>query len=89
MDSSPSSAQPHRFLVIRTPFGVVPCGETDYRRQLGPSESFNRAGYIFVFQDVRGGYQSEAQFVEMRPHIAPHPSTPTKAPTCPTQSTGS
>src|ERR1039458_4681375 len=28
-----------------------------------------QAGYIFVFQDVRGRYMSEGTFIEMRPHI--------------------
>jgi len=28
-----------------------------------------KAGYIFVYQDVRGRYLSEGQFVEMHPHI--------------------
>jgi putative CocE/NonD family hydrolase len=36
---------------------------------LGPSDEFEKAGYIFVYQDVRGRYQSEGTFVEMRPHI--------------------
>ena len=40
-----------------------------YRKQLGPSLDFDKAGYIFVFQDVRGRYMSEGTFVEMRPHI--------------------
>jgi putative CocE/NonD family hydrolase len=37
--------------------------------RLGPSDAFERAGYIFVYQDVRGRYMSEGKFVEMRPHI--------------------
>jgi predicted acyl esterase len=62
------SSQPHPFLVMRTPFSVAPYGDEAYRRLLGPSESFDKAGYIFVFQDVRGRFQSEGQFVDMRPH---------------------
>jgi putative CocE/NonD family hydrolase len=65
--------QPHPILIMRTPFGVEPYGADEYRRQLGPSAAFDRAGYIFVFQDVRGRYQSEGNFVDMRPHID-HPS---------------
>lgn len=67
------TTQPHPILIMRTPFGVEPYGPDSYRRQLGPSPAFDRAGYIFVFQDVRGRYQSEGNFVEMRPHID-HPS---------------
>ena len=57
------------FLVDRTPYSVAPYGEDQYRSSLGPSEAFERAGYIFVYQDVRGRYMSEGKFVEMRPHI--------------------
>ena len=55
--------------MTRTPYTVGPYGADNYRPRLGPSESFDRAGYIFVFQDVRGRYMSEGAFVEMRPHI--------------------
>lgn len=57
------------FLITRTPFGVAPYGTDAYPPRLGPAEAFDRAGYIFVFQDVRGRYQSEGQFTDMRPHI--------------------
>jgi uncharacterized protein len=57
------------FLIDRTPYSVAPYGEDQYRKQLGPSPDFDEAGYIFVFQDVRGRYMSEGTFVEMRPHI--------------------
>jgi hypothetical protein len=61
------------FLVQRTPFGVSPYGVNRYRPQLGPSTEFDSAGYIFVFQDVRGRFQSQGKFVDMRPHID-HPA---------------
>jgi hypothetical protein len=63
------TSQPYPFLVDRTPYGVGPYGEDQYPKHLGPSADFPRAGYIFVLQDVRGRYQSEGDFVEMRPHI--------------------
>jgi hypothetical protein len=56
-------------LVDRTPYSVGPYGEDQYRKTVGPSEAFERAGYIFVYQDVRGRYMSEGKFVEMRPHL--------------------
>jgi putative CocE/NonD family hydrolase len=67
MPKDTSRAYP--FLIMRTPFGVAPYGESHFRRQLGPAQSFDRSGYIFVFQDVRGRYQSEGSFVDMRSHI--------------------
>jgi putative CocE/NonD family hydrolase len=63
------ASRSYPFLITRTPFGVTPYGERNFRRLPGPSESFDRSGYIFVFQDVRGRYQSEGNFVDMRPHI--------------------
>jgi putative CocE/NonD family hydrolase len=63
------SSRAYPFLINRTPYGVAPYGVDVYRRHLGPSPDFDRAGYIFVLQDVRGRYMSEGTFVEMRPHI--------------------
>jgi len=57
------------FMVDRTPYSVAPYGEDQYPKRLGPSDEFEKAGYIFVYQDVRGRYESEGTFVEMRPHI--------------------
>jgi hypothetical protein len=62
-------SQVYPFLMTRTPYGVTPYGPDHYPPKLGPAEAFEQAGYIFVFQDVRGRYQSEGQFVDMRPHI--------------------
>jgi hypothetical protein len=64
-----TTTQSYPFLVTRTPYGITPYGPDRYPTELGPGEAFERAGYIFVFQDVRGRYQSEGQFVDMRPHI--------------------
>ena len=57
------------FLMTRTPYTVSPYGSDNYKTLLGPSVTFDKAGYIFVFQDVRGRNMSEGAFVEMRPHI--------------------
>jgi hypothetical protein len=63
------ASRSYPFLMIRTPYSVGPYGVDQFRRRLGPSEDFDKAGYIFVFQDVRGRYLSEGTFVEMHPHI--------------------
>ena len=39
------------------------------KEHVGPSDEFEKAGYIIVYQDVRGRYLSEGQFIEMHPHI--------------------
>ena len=62
------SAKPAPFLMVRTPYSVAPYGVDQYRDALGPSTEFDRAGYIFVFQDVRGRYMSEGTFIDMTPH---------------------
>ncbi|HEX4809674.1 MAG TPA: CocE/NonD family hydrolase [Bryobacteraceae bacterium] len=63
------SSQPYPILMDRTPYSVAPYGEDQYKKALGPSDEFEKTGYIFVYQDVRGRYLSEGDFVEMRPHI--------------------
>jgi putative CocE/NonD family hydrolase len=63
------SSQTYPFLINRTPYSVGPYGVDQYRKTLGPAPEFERAGYIFVNQDVRGRYMSEGTFVEMTPHI--------------------
>ena len=62
-------SQPWPFMVDRTPYSVAPYGEDQYKEKLGPSDEFEKAGYIFVYQDVRGRYMSEGKFLEMTPHI--------------------
>jgi putative CocE/NonD family hydrolase len=63
------ASQAWPFLIFRTPYSVAPYGADQYPEHVGPSDDFERAGYIFVRQDVRGRYQSEGTFVEMHPHI--------------------
>jgi putative CocE/NonD family hydrolase len=53
----------------RTPYSAGPYGENEYKRSLGPSMLFAKEGYIFVYQDVRGRYLSEGEFVATRPYI--------------------
>ena len=64
-----ASDGPWPILMDRTPYSVAPYGEDKFNTALGPSKEFEKAGYIFVYQDVRGRYMSEGEFVEMRPHI--------------------
>lgn len=53
----------------RTPYSAGPYGEQEYKVSLGPSMVFAKEGYIFVYQDVRGRYMSEGDFVATRPYI--------------------
>jgi hypothetical protein len=56
-------------LLYRTPYSVGPYGVSKYKSWLGPVEEFEKEGFIFVFQDVRGKFMSEGDYVNMRPHI--------------------
>jgi putative CocE/NonD family hydrolase len=54
------------FLMERTPYGVD--GYTPDRVMLSKPE-LAKSGYIFVYEDIRGRYQSEGQFVMNRPLV--------------------
>ena len=61
-------SETYPMLLKRTPYSVRPYGADQYPDNLGPSPLFADAGYIFVYQDVRGRWMSEGEFVHMRPH---------------------
>ncbi|MGK9477686.1 CocE/NonD family hydrolase [Melioribacter sp. OK-6-Me] len=65
------TSKKYPILMVRTPYRAAPYGEDNYPNSLGPNEAFAKDGYIFVFQDVRGKFMSEGEFVNMRPYI-PH-----------------
>lgn len=53
-------------LLNRTPYSCAPYGTGAYKTRF-QNMTLARAGYIFVFQDVRGRYMSEGDFVDVRP----------------------
>lgn len=63
------TSKPYPFLLTRTPYSVAPYGIDQYRASLGPSEHFEKEGFIFVYQDARGRYMSEGEFQQVRPHV--------------------
>ena len=56
-------------LMTRTPYTVSPYGENNYRRSLGQNTLLLEEGFIFVYQDVRGKWMSEGDFIDVRPDI--------------------
>ncbi|WP_346017054.1 CocE/NonD family hydrolase [Pseudenhygromyxa sp. WMMC2535] len=58
---------PRPILLKRTPYSVKPYGEDEYPSSLGPNSQLARDGYIFVYQDVRGRFMSDGEFVNMTP----------------------
>ena len=53
-------------LLTRTPYGVAPYDAESYPKHLGPL-GFAEEKFIFVFQDVRGRFMSQGDFVDVRP----------------------
>lgn len=64
-----NKSKKYPILLLRTPYTVAPYGADKYKKSLGPTEAYEKEGFIFVFQDVRGKFMSEGQYVNMRPHI--------------------
>lgn len=62
------TSKKYPIMLLRTPYSVAPYGVDAFRASLGPNEEFAKEGYIFVYQDVRGKYLSEGEFINMRPH---------------------
>jgi len=62
------TSEAYPIMMQRTPYSVGPYGIDNYRTVLGPSELFEKEGFIFVYQDVRGRYLSEGEFVDVPFH---------------------
>lgn len=78
----PSDAGPGRkypIVMVRTPYSIAPYGLSRYKSELGPFESYEREGFIFVYQDVRGCFMSQGDFVNMRPEKTPPPGQANEA----------
>jgi putative CocE/NonD family hydrolase len=57
------------FVMQRTPYGVDGSDSDSINRQY---TELAQSGYIFVMEDIRGRYESQGQFVMMRPIAAHH-----------------
>ncbi len=67
------TSQRYPVLLTRTAYGIAPYGPDQYRDVLGPSNDFAREGYIFVYQDARGKFKSEGEFVHHVPYVKDSP----------------
>src|ERR1019366_4109137 len=63
-----TDAKTYPILMQRTGYNVAPYGSDQYRAALGPSDLFAQEKFIFVYQDIRGRYMSEGDYVVIRPH---------------------
>ena len=61
-------SQKYPILLFRTPYSVGYYKPNSFRLYLGPNFDYAREGFIFVYQDVRGKFKSEGNFVVMKPH---------------------
>jgi putative CocE/NonD family hydrolase len=61
------TSRSYPIMITRTPYSVGPYGPTAYPRSIGPSRRFADEGFIFVYQDVRGRFMSDGNFVHMTP----------------------
>ncbi len=67
--SPKDTTRPYPLLMTRTAYGIAPYGPDNYRAVLGPNNEFAREGYIFVYQDTRGKFKSEGEFVHHVPIV--------------------
>lgn len=65
--SPKNTSKKYPILFKRTPYSCRPYGEENLPNSLGSSMKLARDLYIFVYQDVRGRFMSEGNFVDMRP----------------------
>jgi len=68
--SPTDTSKEYPMIMQRTPYSVAPYGSDKYKTRLGPDEMFEKEGFIFVFQDVRGKFMSQGEYVNMRPQDA-------------------
>ena len=63
------TSRTYPILMTRTAYGIAPYGPDAYRTVLGPNNEFAKEGYIFVYQDTRGKFKSEGEFVHHVPIV--------------------
>ena len=54
-------------LMQRTPYSCAPYGGDKFAGRLGQTDDYEKDGFIFACQDVRGKFLSEGDYVNMRP----------------------
>jgi hypothetical protein len=67
--SPKNKAERYPILLTRTAYGIPPYGPDQYRTVIGPNNDFAREGYIVVYQDVRGKFRSEGEFIHHVPYV--------------------
>lgn len=67
--SPKDSSKEYPILLKRTPYSCRPYGENEFPAKLGPNNYLMEEGNIMVYQDVRGRWNSEGVYDNMRAYI--------------------
>lgn len=67
--SPKDTSKKYPILFQRTPYSCKPYGADEYKSQIGPNMKMMMEGNIVVYQDVRGRWNSEGVYDNMRAYI--------------------
>ena len=67
--SPKDTSKKYPIVMQRTPYSCRPYGVNEFREKIGPNETMMKEGYIIVYQDVRGRWNSEGVYDNMRAYI--------------------
>lgn len=67
--SPKDTSKTYPILMMRTPYSCRPYGEDEFRGKIGPNKYLMEEGNIMVYQDVRGRWNSEGVYDNMRAYI--------------------
>jgi len=64
-----NTSKEYPILMMRTPYSCRPYGENNFKTKVGPNKYLMEEGNIMVYQDVRGRWNSEGIYDNMRAYI--------------------
>jgi hypothetical protein len=67
--SPKDTSKTYPMLMMRTPYSCSPYGKDEFKSIIGPNKYLMEEGNIMVYQDVRGRWNSEGVYDNMRPYI--------------------
>ena len=67
--SPKDTAREYPIIMMRTPYSCRPYGEDNFKSKIGPNKYLMQEGNIIVYQDVRGRWNSEGLYDNMRAYI--------------------
>ncbi|MEQ8220505.1 MAG: CocE/NonD family hydrolase [Arenibacter sp.] len=67
--SPKDTSKKYPILMSRTPYSSRPYGSNQYKALISPNRKMMKEGNIVVYQDVRGRWNSEGVYDNMRPYI--------------------